>query len=168
MRRAPSRSRRGPSRAASHEARDQQRVPRLATIGAAALSPARAPGLAGSRAALALLAVAWGATLGVAALVGSPPGSARGALRGGPPAAAASPARAPGFAGSRAALALLAVAWVATLVMAPLVGSQPVSLGAALRGEPTAAAIFWQLRLPRVLLSLLAGGGLALSGLGFQ
>jgi iron complex transport system permease protein len=60
------------------------------------------------------------------------------------------------------------VVWAAALVAAPLLGSQPVSLGAALRGEPAAAAIFWQLRLPRVLLSLLAGGGLALSGLGFQ
>jgi iron complex transport system permease protein len=79
-----------------------------------------------------------------------------------------SPSPPPGRTGSRAALALLAVVWVGTLVAAPLVGSQPVSLGAALRGEPTAAAIFWQLRLPRVLLSLLAGGGLALSGLGFQ
>jgi iron complex transport system permease protein len=69
---------------------------------------------------------------------------------------------------SRAALALLGVVWAAVLLGAPLLGSQPVSLAAALHGEPTAAAIFWQLRLPRVLLSLLAGGGLALSGLGFQ
>jgi iron complex transport system permease protein len=69
---------------------------------------------------------------------------------------------------SRTALAVLAVIWAVTLVGAPLIGSHPVSLGAALRGDPTAAAIFWQLRLPRVLLSLLAGGGLALSGLGYQ
>jgi len=69
---------------------------------------------------------------------------------------------------SRAALAVIGGAWVAALLVAPLLGSHPVSLAAALRGEPTAAAIFWQLRLPRVLLSLLAGGGLALSGLGFQ
>jgi iron complex transport system permease protein len=74
----------------------------------------------------------------------------------------------PSRASSRAALALLGLVWVAVLLTAPLLGSQPVSLAAALRGEPTAAAIFWQLRLPRVLLSLLAGGGLALSGLGFQ
>jgi len=69
---------------------------------------------------------------------------------------------------SRLALALLAAAWAAALLLAPLVGSHPVSLAAALSGEPSAAAIFWQLRLPRVLLSLLAGGGLALSGLGYQ
>jgi iron complex transport system permease protein len=69
---------------------------------------------------------------------------------------------------SRAALAVLGAIWVAVLVGAPLVGSQQVSLVAALHGEPTAGAILWQLRLPRVLLSLLAGGGLALSGLGFQ
>jgi iron complex transport system permease protein len=48
------------------------------------------------------------------------------------------------------------------------VGSQPVSLESVLQNEPTAAAIFWQLRLPRVLLALLAGAGLAVSGLAFQ
>jgi len=48
------------------------------------------------------------------------------------------------------------------------VGSQPVSLGDVLRGDPTATAIFWQLRLPRVLLAMLAGAGLAVSGLSFQ
>jgi iron complex transport system permease protein len=65
-------------------------------------------------------------------------------------------------------LLVLAALWIAALVVAPLVGSQPVSLVDVLHGDPTATAIFWQLRLPRVLLSLLAGGGLALSGLGYQ
>ncbi len=37
-----------------------------------------------------------------------------------------------------------------------------------LDGEPATTAIFWQLRLPRVLLALLAGGLLALSGLSLQ
>jgi iron complex transport system permease protein len=68
----------------------------------------------------------------------------------------------------RLALALLAVVWLAVLIGAPLAGSQTISPLAALRGEPTAAAILWQIRLPRVLLSLLAGAGLAVSGLGFQ
>lgn len=68
----------------------------------------------------------------------------------------------------RLALVLLAVLALAALVGGPLVGSQEVSLAEVLRGEPTAAAIFWQLRLPRVLLALLAGAGLAVSGLGFQ
>lgn len=66
------------------------------------------------------------------------------------------------------ALALLALVWAAVLVGAPMIGSHPVSFGAVLNGDPTAVAIFWQLRLPRVLLALLAGGGLALSGLGYQ
>jgi iron complex transport system permease protein len=66
------------------------------------------------------------------------------------------------------ALLVLLLLWFAVLVGAPLVGSQPVSLEDVLRGEPTAAAIFWQLRLPRVLLALLAGAGLAVSGLAFQ
>jgi iron complex transport system permease protein len=71
--------------------------------------------------------------------------------------------RRPGF-----ALLVLFLLWVAVLAVAPLVGSQRISLIDALRGEPTAAAIFFQLRLPRVLLALLAGAGLAVSGLGFQ
>jgi iron complex transport system permease protein len=69
----------------------------------------------------------------------------------------------PGF-----ALLVLFLLWVAVLAVAPLVGSQRVSLLDALRGEPTASAIFFQLRLPRVLLALLAGAGLAVSGLAFQ
>jgi iron complex transport system permease protein len=68
----------------------------------------------------------------------------------------------------RSALVVLLLLWGVALVAAPLLGSQPVSLGDVLRGEPTAAAIFWQLRLPRVLLALLAGAGLAVSGLAFQ
>lgn len=68
----------------------------------------------------------------------------------------------------RTALLLLFVLWAAVLLGAPLVGSQSISLADVLRGDPTAAAIFWQLRLPRVLLALLAGAGLAVSGLSFQ
>lgn len=68
----------------------------------------------------------------------------------------------------RLALVLLLLLWTAVLIGAPLVGSQSVSLSDVFRGEPTASAIFWQLRLPRVLLALLAGAGLAVSGLAFQ
>jgi len=68
----------------------------------------------------------------------------------------------------RLALLVLAALTLAALLGAPLVGSQQISLADVLHGEPTAAAIFWQLRLPRVLLALLAGAGLAVSGLGFQ
>lgn len=68
----------------------------------------------------------------------------------------------------RIALLVLFLLWGAVVIGAPLVGSQPISLGDVLRGDPTAEAIFWQLRLPRVLLALLAGAGLAVSGLAFQ
>jgi len=68
----------------------------------------------------------------------------------------------------RAALLILCGLWIATVLVAPLVGSQTVTLHDVLRGEPTAASIFWQIRLPRVLLALLGGAGLAVSGLGFQ
>ncbi len=66
------------------------------------------------------------------------------------------------------ALGLLVAIWLATLVVTPLLGSHTVSLGEALRGDPAAATILWKLRLPRVLLALVAGGALAVSGLGLQ
>lgn len=68
----------------------------------------------------------------------------------------------------RLALAVLAVLWLAVAVLAPLAGSHRLDLGEVVRAEPAAAAIFWQLRVPRVLLGLLAGAGLAVSGLAFQ
>lgn len=70
-------------------------------------------------------------------------------------------------AGRRALLAL-AVLWLATLLVTPLVGSTPVSLAEVVAGDDTAATIFWQLRLPRVLLAIVAGGVLAISGVAFQ
>jgi iron complex transport system permease protein len=66
------------------------------------------------------------------------------------------------------ALGVAGALWLAALVLAPLVGTTPLHLGDVLAAEPGASAIFWQIRLPRVLLALLAGGGLALSGLAFQ
>jgi iron complex transport system permease protein len=68
----------------------------------------------------------------------------------------------------RTALLILAAVWIATMILTPLVGSQSISLEQILRGDPTAASIFWQLRLPRILLALLGGAALATSGLGFQ
>jgi iron complex transport system permease protein len=68
----------------------------------------------------------------------------------------------------RTALLILAAVWIATMILTPLVGSQSISLGQILRGDPTAASIFWQIRLPRILLALLGGAALATSGLGFQ
>jgi iron complex transport system permease protein len=68
----------------------------------------------------------------------------------------------------RTALLILAAVWIATMILTPLVGSQSISLAEILRGDPTAASIFWQIRLPRILLALLGGAALATSGLGFQ
>lgn len=68
----------------------------------------------------------------------------------------------------RTALLVLAGLWLATLAGAPLLGSHAISLGAVTSGDPMASAIFWELRMPRVLLALLAGGSLALSGVSFQ
>lgn len=68
----------------------------------------------------------------------------------------------------RTTLLLLLGAWLAAFLIAPLIGSHDVALRDVLAGEPMASSIFWQLRLPRVLLALLAGGGLAVSGVAFQ
>ncbi|MFL6197291.1 MAG: FecCD family ABC transporter permease [Thermoanaerobaculia bacterium] len=68
----------------------------------------------------------------------------------------------------RTALLILLGLWLATVIAAPLIGSQPISIADVLRGDPTAGSIFWQIRLPRILLSILGGAALAVSGLGFQ
>jgi len=65
-------------------------------------------------------------------------------------------------------LAVLALLWLATLAGAPLLGSHGLDLGRAFEAGTTEATILWQLRLPRVLLALAAGGALAVAGLAFQ
>ena len=65
-------------------------------------------------------------------------------------------------------LALLALAAILAVVIAPLLGSHPIRLSDALGGDPTASAILWKLRMPRVLLALLGGGLLAAAGASFQ
>jgi iron complex transport system permease protein len=62
----------------------------------------------------------------------------------------------------------LAVLWLAALVLAPLFGSHSIQLGQVFGGDATATTILWQIRLPRVLLALAAGGTLAVSGVSFQ
>lgn len=69
---------------------------------------------------------------------------------------------------SRRVLLLLAALWVMTLMVAPLLGSRLVSPTDLFSGEPTATTIFWSLRVPRVMLAVLAGGALAISGLALQ
>jgi len=67
------------------------------------------------------------------------------------------------------ALALLGVLWLVTAVVAPTVGSQSLSwVDVFTEPSSTAGQIFWHLRLPRVLLGLLAGGALAIGGAAFQ
>jgi iron complex transport system permease protein len=68
----------------------------------------------------------------------------------------------------RIALLILLAVWTATLILTPLVGSQSLSLAGILHGDPSTSLIFWQIRLPRILLALLGGAALAVSGLGFQ
>jgi iron complex transport system permease protein len=65
-------------------------------------------------------------------------------------------------------LTLLAVLLVAVAAAAPFVGAYPVAIESLWQVDGTAARILWNLRLPRVALGLLAGAGLALSGMVFQ
>jgi len=74
-------------------------------------------------------------------------------------------------AGSRnLALAALAAGAVAVLFAAPFIGEERVPLRVLFdrSSGDVASTIFWSLRLPRVLVSLLAGAGLAVSGMAFQ
>jgi iron complex transport system permease protein len=66
------------------------------------------------------------------------------------------------------AVALVALLALAVALAAPFVGSGDLSLAAVVDGDPTASVVFWQLRLPRVLLALVAGAILALCGLSLQ
>ncbi|MBM3725418.1 MAG: iron ABC transporter permease [Acidobacteria bacterium] len=70
----------------------------------------------------------------------------------------------------RAVAAISAAAAIALLasVLAPLAGSSNISLEAAFQGISPHHEIFFQARLPRVLLALLTGGALAASGVLFQ
>jgi iron complex transport system permease protein len=68
----------------------------------------------------------------------------------------------------RRALLLLAAGTAVVALLAPLLGSHALALDELLGGDDAAITIFWQLRMPRVLLALLAGGLLALTGLSLQ
>ena len=68
----------------------------------------------------------------------------------------------------RAFLVCVAVVWVGILVLGPFVGAHKVGLGELAAGDAVASRIVWQLRVPRLLLALLAGGALAVCGAAFQ
>ena len=59
-------------------------------------------------------------------------------------------------------------ALIAVAVIAPLIGSAHVSLSRALHGVSPDHEIFFDIRLPRVLLALLAGAALSVTGVIFQ
>src|SRR4051794_22901537 len=65
-------------------------------------------------------------------------------------------------------IAVSALIWLLCALSLPLVGSVPVDYSKALAGVEPDHQILLTLRVPRVLLSLLAGGALALSGVLFQ
>ncbi len=65
-------------------------------------------------------------------------------------------------------VALIAVVWLAVLAGAPAVGEHTLGWRELLEPGTTGYVIFWHIRVPRVLLALLAGGALAAAGLAFQ
>lgn len=65
-------------------------------------------------------------------------------------------------------IAICAAIALASAVIFPLIGSAHISYQKAWAGEMPDYAILFEIRLPRVLLSMLAGGALALSGVLFQ
>ncbi len=69
-----------------------------------------------------------------------------------------------------AVLALLVAASVAVFAVAPFVGATDVRLVArqAHNFDPLAAKVFWEMRLPRVLVGFAAGATLAICGMVFQ
>lgn len=82
--------------------------------------------------------------------------------------AAAAGRRARTRTGAGTAIAIAAAALVAAMIAAVLLGTEPVSVGRALEGPGLDRTILVQLRLPRVLLAALSGGGLAVVGAAFQ
>jgi iron complex transport system permease protein len=69
------------------------------------------------------------------------------------------------IAGVALSSAVIAAACAITL---PLVGSSTIHFGNAWAGVSPDAEILWQIRVPRVLLAMLAGGALAIAGVLFQ
>lgn len=68
-----------------------------------------------------------------------------------------------------AVLALLAVLTLLVLAVSPFIGSRPIPVSALWQsGDETVSRILWDLRIPRVVMALLAGASLAASGLVFQ
>jgi iron complex transport system permease protein len=65
-------------------------------------------------------------------------------------------------------VALSILALLAVLIIAPLIGSTHVGLGRALAGVSPDREILFYARLPRVILSLLTGAALAVTGVLFQ
>ncbi len=65
-------------------------------------------------------------------------------------------------------LALLALIWLVVALGAPLLGPGELDLRQALSEESIDRTILWRLRVPRVLLGLLGGGVLAMTGVAFQ
>lgn len=65
-------------------------------------------------------------------------------------------------------LGISAAAALACALLLPLVGSATISYANAWKGEMPDHAILFEIRFPRVLLSMLAGGALALAGVIFQ
>lgn len=86
------------------------------------------------------------------------------------PSSARIPTAGPGFNMKRNAVVLLlaVIVLLAVMILTPLIGSTTIDYRKALDGVSPDAEILFYARLPRVLLALLAGGALAVTGVLFQ
>jgi iron complex transport system permease protein len=66
------------------------------------------------------------------------------------------------------AIGICAVVCLTAMITMPLVGSVHIGFARAFRGESPDAEILFRTRMPRIVLSALAGGGLAFAGVLFQ
>ncbi|MBI1321071.1 MAG: iron chelate uptake ABC transporter family permease subunit [Candidatus Hydrogenedens sp.] len=68
----------------------------------------------------------------------------------------------------RLAFAAIACFFALSALGSPFIGQIAIPVSDLISGEGTARAVFFELRVPRVLAALLAGGALSLSGVAFQ
>lgn len=69
----------------------------------------------------------------------------------------------------QAMLVMIVILSIGTLVAAPLIGIERISLSGIMSGlDPVQHDIFWKIRVPRVLAACIAGAVLAVSGMSFQ
>jgi len=66
------------------------------------------------------------------------------------------------------AMAAIVAVFLASVVICPFVGMHAISPRALLEPDSLGAAVFWEIRVPRVLIAVVSGAALSLCGVAFQ